>query len=136
MSRHASAVEIQFQLHATVPRTGKTRPDDPPSSGHGRPPRLTEVMAMAISFQDMIERHEVQNYADLARLGCLTRERMSQVMELVWLAPDIQEEILKFPPTATRFPISEAAARKVASLLAWQEQRHKWQQLKLLLKLA
>ena len=42
-----------------------------------------------------------RDYADLARLGCLTRERMSQIMELVWLAPDIQREILEFPSTAT-----------------------------------
>jgi len=136
MSLDANAVEIQFHLHATVPRAGKTRPNDSPSSGHGRPPRVTEVMALAIQFQDMIERHEVRNYADMARFGCLTRERMSQIMELVWLAPDIQAEILKFPPTATRFPISEVAARKIAGLLAWDEQRHQWQRLKMMHKLA
>ena len=74
-------------------------------------------MALAIQFQDMIQRGEARDYADLARLGCLTRERMSQIMELVWLAPDIQQEILEFPPTgAARFPISEVAARRIASL--------------------
>ena len=72
-------------------------------------------MALAIQFQDMIQRGEARDYADLARLGCLTRERMSQIMELVWLAPDIQQEILEFPPrSATRFPISELAARRIA----------------------
>ena len=43
-------------------------------------------------------------------------------MELVWLAPDIQQEILEFRPTgATRFPISEVAARRVAADLAWAQ---------------
>jgi len=88
-------------------------------------------MALAIQFQDMIQRGEARAYADLARLGCLTRERMSQIMELVWLAPDIQQEILEFPPSgAARFPISEVAVRKIASPFSWNEQRDAWQTLK------
>jgi hypothetical protein len=66
-----------------------------------------------------------------ARLGCLTRERMSQIMELIWLAPDIQKDILEFKPYgATRFPISEVAVRRVAADLGWKEQREAWHKLK------
>jgi hypothetical protein len=87
-------------------------------------------MALAIHFQDLIRRGEATDYADLARLGCLTRERMSQIMELVWLAPDIQREILEFPPTGvTRFPISEVAVRRIAGTLAWEDQRQEWKRL-------
>src|ERR1700676_432018 len=115
MSIANCTVEIQFRLHATG-RPGKTGPSDAPLSGSGRLPRVTQVLALAIQLQDMIQRGEARDYADLARLGCITRERMSQVMELVWLAPDIQREILEFPPTgAARFPISEVAVRRVAS---------------------
>ena len=104
---------------------------DAPLSGSGRLPRVTQVMALAIQFQDMIQRGEARDYADLARLGCLTRERMSQIMELVWLAPDIQQEILELPPTGgTRFPISEVSVRRIASLLSWAEQKHEWSRLK------
>src|SRR5580692_10385346 len=94
-----SAAEIQFPLYATGRQHGEKVHSDPPPSGSGRLPRVTQVMALAIHFQDMIQRGEAQDYADLARLGCLTRERMSQIMELVWLAPDIQREILEFPPS-------------------------------------
>jgi hypothetical protein len=88
-------------------------------------------MALAIQFQDMIQRGEARDYADLARLGCLTRERMSQIMELVWLAPDIQQEILEFPPSgAARFPISEVSVRRIASRLSWDDQRVEWDKLK------
>ena len=81
-------------------------------------------MALAIQFQDMIQRGDARDYADLARLGCLTRERMSQIMELVWLAPDIQQEILEFPPRpAPRFAISEVATRRIAAEFDWAEQR-------------
>jgi hypothetical protein len=79
----------------------------------------------------MIQRGEARDYADLARLGCITRERMSQIMELIWLAPEIQQEILEFPPNKTgRFPISEVAVRRVAENLVWAEQREVWRNLK------
>ena len=126
-----STVEIQFRLHATGRPSGGPGPSDVPPPRNGRLPRVTQVMALAIQFQDMIQRGEARDYADLARLGCLTRERMSQIMELVWLAPDIQKEILEFPPSgAARFPISEVAVRRIASPLSWNEQRHAWQTLK------
>jgi hypothetical protein len=89
------------------------------------------VLALAIHFQDMIQRGEARNYADLARLGCITRERISQVMELIWMAPAIQQEILEFPPNKTgRFPVSEVAARRIAVHLDWVEQRDLWRKLK------
>jgi hypothetical protein len=88
-------------------------------------------MALAIHFQGMIENGEATDYADLARLAGLSRERMSQIMELIWLAPEIQQEILEFPATQTgRFPISEVAARKVAEHLEWDVQTAEWGALK------
>lgn len=121
--------EVRFQIHAT--RLRAAEPSASPGSTSGRVPRVTQVLALAIQFQDMIERGEARDYADLARLGCLSRERMSQIMELIWLAPDIQQEILGFPSTRTsRFPVSEAALRRIAAKLGWEEQRGHWANLK------
>jgi hypothetical protein len=131
MSMPNSAVEIQFPLHPTGRPSGERSPSAAPPSGSGRLPRVTQVMALAIHFQDMLQRGDARDYADLARLGCLTRERMSQIMELVWLAPDITQEILYLPPTpGGRYPISELAIRSVASHLSWVAQRTEWQQQK------
>lgn len=125
-----SATEIQFRLHASK-RTEGGDTVIAPSSHRGRLPRVTQVLALAIHFQDMILHGEARNYADLARLGCITRERISQVMELIWLAPDIQQEILEFPPNKTgRFPVSEVAVRRVAGDLGWTEQREIWRKIK------
>jgi hypothetical protein len=127
---HNSAAEIQFCLNTTGPPTRAESPDIP-RPAKGRIPRVTEVLALAIQFQDMIQRGDARDYADLARLGCLTRERMSQIMELVWLAPDIQQEILEFPPnSAPRFAISEVATRRIAAEFDWSEQRGCWRKLK------
>jgi hypothetical protein len=126
-----SAVEIQFPLNTTGPRRKESSPHEVNRSEIGRVPRVTQVMALVIQLQDMIERGDARDYADLARLGCLTRERMSQIMELVWLAPDIQKEILEFPPNERgRFPVSEVAARRVAEKLDWAEQRGLWSNIK------
>ncbi len=131
MSTPNGTFEIQFRLHATGQQSGKPGATAMPPSGNGRLPRVTQVLALAIQFQDMIRSGEARDYADLARLGGLTRERMSQIMELVWLAPDIQPEILEYPAgAATGFPISEVAVRRIGGLLSWTEQRSSWQRLK------
>ena len=126
----SSRGEIQFRLHATR-RLPTAESSGSQASSSGRLPRVSQVLALAIHFQDMIDRGDARDYADLARLGGLTRERMSQIMELIWLAPDIQHEILEFPPTSVpRFPISEVAARRIAATLDWGEQRNIWRKLK------
>jgi hypothetical protein len=128
---HKSAAEIQFRLNKAPARTRPELPKDVRRHAVGRLPRVAQVMALAIQFQDMIQRGEARDYADLARVGCITRERMSQVMELIWLAPDIQQEILEFQPTTKpRFSISEVAVRRIAATLDWAEQRELWRKLK------
>jgi hypothetical protein len=51
-------------------------------------------MALAIKFQVMVDSGKVRDYADLARLGYVTRARLTQIMNLLLLAPDIQEHLL------------------------------------------
>ncbi len=97
----------------------------------GRLPRVTQVLALAIHFDNMIQQGEATDYADLARLCCLCRERVSQIMRLNYLAPDIQIELLYLPALpGGRYPISESAAQPIASLLSWADQRREWARLK------
>jgi len=97
----------------------------------GRLPRVTQVLALAIQLEEMLRTGEAKDYADLARLSCVCRERLSQIARLNYLAPEIQVELLYLPPTPTgRYPISETALRKIASLLSWADQRLEWTALK------
>jgi len=59
-------------------------------------------MALAIKFDGYVRDGLVTDYAELARLGHVSRARVSQIMDLDLLAPDTQEAILKLPPTTTR----------------------------------
>jgi hypothetical protein len=107
------------------------------ADGRGRLPRVTQILALAIHFDDMIQQGEAKDYADVARLAGLCRERISQVMRLTYLAADIQVELLYLPPTATgRYPISETNMRRIANLLSWADQREQWEQLQTRYRLA
>ena len=75
-------------------------------------------MALAIKFQAMVERGEVRDYADLARLGYVTRARLTQIMNLLLLAPDLQEQLL-FSATT----VEERRLRNVVKLVEWRGQR-------------
>lgn len=93
----------------------------------GRVPRVSRLLALAMRFQDMIDRGEVRDFADLARLGYVTRARITQIMDLTLLAPDIQEEILFLPQTtAGRDSLKEKAVRAIAAVPHWHRQRKMW----------
>jgi hypothetical protein len=90
-----------IQVEVTLPvrqrgREGGNAPKDQTRSTNARPriPRITRLMALAIKFQDMVTHGEVRDYADLARLGYVTRARLTQIMNLLLLAPNIQEALL------------------------------------------
>jgi hypothetical protein len=68
-------------------------PDLPP----GRVPRVARLLALALKFERLVRDGVVKDYAELARLGQVTRARMSQVMGLLHLAPDVMEEVLFLP---------------------------------------
>lgn len=77
-------------------------------------------MALAIKFQEMINRGEVRDYADLARLGYVTRARLTQIMNLLNLAPDIQSSLLE---GAAPLKFTERHARQLTRIVFWDEQR-------------
>jgi hypothetical protein len=96
----------------------------------GRVPRIARLMALAIRFGGLLRRGEVKDYAELARLGHVTRARVTQIMNLLNLAPDIQEAILFLPPVeAGRDPVTEGQVRPIAAEPAWAKQLRKWKSL-------
>ena len=87
-------------------------------------------MALAIRFEGLLRDGIVGDQAELARLGHVSRARLTQIMNLLNLAPDIQEEILLLPRTTSgREPIRERHLRDLATVLDWREQRRIWARL-------
>jgi hypothetical protein len=84
-------------------------------------------MALAIHFDLLIRDGVVADYADLARLGRVTRARVTQIMNLLNLAPDLQEEILFLATDQQgRTPVIEKRVRPIVATMDWQTQRRMW----------
>ncbi len=116
-------LEVRFTLRTKL-RPAIERTEHVSLRKVGSLPRITQVLALAIHLEDMIRRGDAKDYADIGRLACLCRERVSQIVRLNYLAPDIQVELLYLPPTTGgRFPISESSVRKIANLISWADQR-------------
>jgi hypothetical protein len=65
----------------------------------GRVPRIARLLALAIRFEQLLREGVFESYTELAALGHVTRARISQIMNLLNLAPDIQKAILFLPRT-------------------------------------
>jgi hypothetical protein len=93
-----------------------------------RVPRVSRIMALAIRLDQLIREGVVADQAEMARLGHVTRARLTQIMNLLYLAPDLQEEIL-FLPTFERGrnPLTEKQLRPIAATPEWRKHRRMWQ---------
>ena len=89
-------------------------------------PRIARLMALAIRFDRLLRAEEFRDYAEIARLGRVTRARMTQIMKLLDLAPDIQEQILYLP---TLKGLNERNLRPIVSRIDWNEQRPMFQKI-------
>ena len=97
----------------------------------GRVPRISRLMALAIRFDGLLKRGMVRDYADLAHLGLVSKPRITQIMNLLLLAPDIQEEILFLSRIIKgNDPISERHVRPITKIQNWDKQRLIWRKLK------
>jgi hypothetical protein len=102
----------------------------PPDRTDGRVPRIARLMALALRFQQLIDDCVVENQSEIARLSHVSRARVTQIMNLLHLAPDIQDAILNLPPTQSgRDPIREAHVKPISKLVDWHEQRTRWSSL-------
>jgi len=88
-------------------------------------PRISHLLALALKMEQMIQEGTVKKYSDLAKLGQVSAARITQIMNLLLLAPDIQEQLLC--PEAPR--LHESAVRRLSSIVLWSQQRVGWQDL-------
>lgn len=125
-----SPLTLRRKFHIATGRTGHrvvrdtAQPAPPPA---GRIPRISRLMALAIRFEQLIRDGVVKDQADLARLAQITRARVTQIMDLLLLAPEIQEALLFLPPVEQgKDQITERSLRAIAALWKWEFQRLAW----------
>ena len=121
----------------TVTRTvsfavkGKRKSDREKEQPEGRVPRISKLMALAIRYEQMLNDGVVQSQTELAELLHVSQPRMTQIMNLLHLAPEIQEEILFFSEvTAGAVRSTERDLREVVAHCNWNDQMQDWECMK------
>ena len=113
----------QFGYTLPLARRPGVRRSFEEQQAHGRVPRVSRLMALALRFQDLLSHATVLNHAQLAELGHVSRVRVCQILMLNNLAPAIQQSLLFLPKTARgRDRITERSLRGMAKLVDWDAQ--------------
>jgi hypothetical protein len=125
---------VTTTVHFTTARTGRKRLHPSAKAAKaapaGRIPRISKLMALAIRFDGLLRQGVVADMSELARLAGVTQPRMTQIMNLNHLAPDIQEELLFLPLLYQgRDAIHERMLRPVVAPPTWADQRRHWRDL-------
>jgi hypothetical protein len=96
----------------------------------GRVPRVSRLLALAHRLERLLRTGVVKDYTEAARLGHVTRARISQIISLLYLAPDIQETILFLPLIQRgRDLVILHDVLPIAATADWTKQRRLWRRL-------
>ena len=106
-------------------------PESPASVASSRVPRIARLLALAWHVEGLVRSGTVSSYAAAARLGHVSRARMSQILSLLNLAPDLQEQLFFLQrPARGRQSLALRHVLTVAEALDWHEQRRRWRKLR------
>ena len=120
--------QVTYSLDFDAPR--RSRSEEPAAAKHHPDrksvPRVARLLALAIRMEGLVQAGVIRDYATVSRIGRVTRARMSQIMKLRNLSPDIQEQLLFLPPMRG---LNERNLRPISRLIDWDEQRRLFQRL-------
>ena len=125
-------IMMRLEVHLASPSHGMVFRDGPkPRRERGHVPRVARLLALAHHFQALLKEGVFGSQTELAQVAGLTKARITQIMNLLFLAPDIQEEILFLPRVIKRRDsVTERELREVLKTLMWSEQRVRWTNLR------
>jgi hypothetical protein len=134
-------ITVTKKVYFTTGTSGRKQiVDRPPATQTvdvGRVPRISKLMALALQFEDLLRQGQIADKTEMARLALVTQPRITQVMNLCYLAPDIQEELLFLPRVLKgRDPIHEKRMRRICREPSFARQRRLWETLKRSLELS
>lgn len=123
---------ITGQFHRVQHRHGKRFVSEPPPQVAPvyQPARVAIMLALAHKIQSAIEAEQAHDRADVARRLNFSRARITQLMNLTLLAPDLQEQIFLLEAVdGKQPPLNERALRRVVGARSWERQRALWAEL-------
>ena len=122
---------MEFEVHFSRDGHGlrakpgpKPKPSVEEASAPKKLPRVVRMLALAHHLDNLLQKGIVKDYADIARLAGLSRARITQIMNLLLLAPEIQEQMLGTPEVVRG--VNERNVRLVVKKVEWENQRILW----------
>lgn len=98
-----------------------------PPADTGRVPQVARLAALAIRYEAELRTGAVSGFAAIAARGHVTKARVSQILSLAHLAPDILEAVLFLPRVARgRAPVTLRELLPIAAVPDWAKQRELW----------
>jgi len=104
-------------------------PGSPKPARVPKTPRVVGLLRKAIEWQALLESGQIVSQADIARQEGITRARVTQVMGMRRLAPEIQKHILSMPSAVRRRPFTERVLRPIANITDYHDQNLEFQKL-------
>jgi len=102
----------------TVPPARK----NPKPAREPKPPRVVELLRKAIEWTALIESGKIATQAEIARKEGITRARVTQIMGMLRLTPEIQEQIRALPDTFGPSTVSERNLRPIGAIAGQRDQ--------------
>ena len=120
-----NGVRVEYEVHFQRDRRARkvVRSGPPPEKAPDALPRIARLLTLAHKWEGMVRRAEAKDYTEIARRMGLTKVRVSQVLGLTLLAPDLQDRLLLAPGEAHARPIPEHRLRDVSGEPRWTAQR-------------
>ena len=121
-----SPFTITREFHTTRRRDGQQqlRPGPALNTPKGKIPRISRLMALAIHCDELLRTGQVTNQSALPEYPQITPARLTQILTLLKLAPEIQEQLLFLPRTMEGCgEIQEKDVRRIAMELDWRMPR-------------
>ena len=100
-----------------APQGGNPKPPREPKT-----PRVVELLRKATEWKDLMESGKIASQAEIARREGITRARVTQVLDLLRLAPEIQEKILTLTDPLHRRPVTERMLRPIGAIANQHDQ--------------
>jgi len=104
-------------------------PKTPKAPKAPKTPKVIELLKTAQEWRRQLDAGDVTSQAEIARREGVTRARVTQVMGLLRLAPDLQESILELEAVDGVGLVSERALSDVIRIECWASQREAWKRL-------
>lgn len=97
-----------------------------------RPSHVATMLALAHHLRRALDDGAVENRAEIARALGLQRARVTQILDLLHLAPDLQELVVTSQTVGSREPMTECELRSVVGAADWNVQRQRFAALRVL----